>query len=184
MASIKAAVAQDIVDSIITDVKRETDDINNSLVDILDKSIQEYHDEQYRIMNAKLDRIRESNDKTTLKKESELRFEVSQKLRDRRSELFAEFNDRLKTEVVGFLNSSDYANFLNDVVINNYKEGDVVALRKQDIPLITTKCNMREKEFELGGLMIESNQKVYDFTLMSRYKDALQAFIAKSNVNI
>lgn len=184
MPSIKAAVAQDIVDSIIADVKRETDEINNSLVEMLDKSIQEYHDEQHRIMNSKLDAIREQNDKAILKKESEMRFEVSQKLRDKRSELFASFNDNLRRDVEQFLNSPDYPKFLNEVINIHYQDGDVVVARKQDIPLITKACSFREKEFELGGLMIESNQRVYDFTLMSRYKDALQSFIAKSNVNI
>ena len=184
MASIKAAVAQDIVDSIIADVKRETDEINNSLVDMLDKSILEYKNEQYRIMQSKLDIVKEQNEKVMLKRESEMRFEVSQKLRDRRTELFNEFNERLRADVLAFLNSTEYKEYLNEVIKSNYKDGDVVVIRKEDIALLETKCNVRERNFEMGGLMIESQQKVHDFTLDSRYKEALQSFIAKSNVNI
>lgn len=184
MASIKAAVAQEIVDSIIADVKQETEDINLRLVDMLENSIREYRNDKENVMNARIDTLKEAREKEKVKIESELRYEVSQKLRDHRSDLFDAFNQSLKQDVLDFLNSDAYARYLQDSVAKYAKKGDTLVMRSQDVALIQGDYTIREKAFEMGGVMIESEQIVHDFTLLSRYKDALQAFIAKSNVNI
>ena len=184
MASIKAAVAQEIVDSIIADVKKETEDINLRLVDMLDNSIREYRNDKENGVNARLDLLKEAREKEKVKIESELRYEVSQKLRDYRSDLFETFNQSLKAEVLAFLDSAAYARYIQDVVKKYAQSGDTLVLRSQDVALVDGDYTIREKAFEMGGIMIESDQIVHDFTLLSRYKDALQAFIAQSNVNI
>lgn len=184
MASIKAAVAQDIVDSIIADVKQETDNINNRLVEMLDTQIDEYRVEKLQQFDIKVQKVREERQKVKLKMESELRFDVSQKLRQRRTELFETFNEELKKDVMAFLNSSEYPVYLNRIISDFAQEGDKILIRQEDFDKVDTQLELIPKALEMGGIMIETTQTIRDFSLESRYKDALQTFIAKSNVNI
>lgn len=184
MASIKAAVAQDIVDSIIADVKQETDDINNRLVEMLDTQIDEYRSEKTQQYEIKVQKVREDRQKIKLKMESELRFDVSQKLRQRRSELFESFNEALKKDVIEFMNSPEYPAYLNSIIKKYAQNGDKILIRQEDFDKVDTHLELVPKALEMGGVMIETTQTIRDFSLESRYKDALQTFIAKSNVNI
>lgn len=182
--SIKAAVAQDIVDSIINDVKEQTEQINNSLMQMLEKSVADYRLERESVVDSKISQFKEEHDKDALRIESELRYQVSQKLRDKRSELYDAFNQELRADVIKFLNSDAYPKYLNTIIEKYGEEGNVIGVREQDKHLIEHDVPIKVMNLEMGGLMIESQTMVQDFSLASRYKEALQKFIAKSNVNI
>lgn len=182
--SIKAAVAQEIVDSIIKDVQKQTHDINNSLVNMLENNVTKYRNEKTAIVDSKIQQIKDELDKKTLMIESEMRFEVNQKLRKVRSDLFDAFNLELKNEILKFVASPSYDHYLNNLILKHATEGSTIYLRDEDVKRIPKDLKIKVVKLEMGGLKIEIGSTVRDFTLESRYKEALQTFIAKSNVYI
>src|SRR5690554_2780649 len=184
MTSIKVTVAQEIVDSIIADMQQETNNINNRLVDMLESSVDDYRQERYHTMRKQLDVIKDRFEKNKVRMESELRFEMNKTLREKRSILFDSFKKKLYQSLLDFLKTENYHDYLNTILNENYRDGDVVILRQEDFDKIQGLYTMMPGNLELGGLKIERNHTLYDFSLKSRYEDALQTFIAESKITL
>lgn len=184
MTSVKATVAQEIVDSIIADMKQETNNINNRLVDMLESSVDDYRQEKLSTVMRQLDVVKDQIEKNKLRMESELRFEMSKTLREKRNILFNSFKDELYQSLLDFLKTDTYPDYLNTILKENVQEGDRVILRQEDVDKIEGIYPIKLGNLELGGLKIERNNTILDFSLASRFEDALKTFISESNITL
>ncbi|CAM4324015.1 hypothetical protein [Erysipelothrix aquatica] len=188
MENIKAKVTQDIVDSIIEDVKRETNDINSHFDKRLQQEVDEYREKKESIINTKLETLRDKADRERFKLESEMRFEVAKALREKRNALLAQFEKELKDDLARFLQSDGYSAYLNGTL--DYLESRIdltrakILVRKQDYELLNRKVHAEYADLKMGGLMCEFENSILDFSFETRFKNAMTEFINESKVNI
>ncbi|QIK57668.1 hypothetical protein G7059_07330 [Erysipelothrix sp. HDW6A] len=188
MTSVKAQVTQGIVDTIVSEVRNESNEMNTQFTERLQSQLDEYTQEKKKTFDSKLNLIKDKVSKERSKIESELRFENNRKLRNERSLLLDELKESLTKDILEFINTKEYASYLNQI-IQTLKERVnahdlIVKVRAEDHKLITEDVTVESIELPMGGIICEYQNLVFDYSLKTRFDTAIETFIKNSNVGI
>lgn len=187
MSGEKQKMSESIVDSIISEVEATTLKMENEYQNTVQKEIDDYRSQVELSINQKIETIRKREEKKRSTQESELRFSVSQKLRQHRLELYNKFEMDMKNNILKFLESDGYKVYLNDVVKSIQEQGidqeGVFKFREQDFKLLKNdQVSCISQDLELGGIIFETKTKVYDYSLLTRFNNAMETFVKESQL--
>ncbi|QIK69936.1 hypothetical protein G7062_06390 [Erysipelothrix sp. HDW6C] len=187
MAGEKAKITLEIVDSIVEDVQARTVEINEGFKTQIEEEVRSYRNQKEGALRTQIERIENQAAKEQSKLEAEMRFDVAKKLRAKRAELMKEFSNSLHDDVVAFSHSDQYKHYFESALETLKHEFDLkestFKVREEDRSFVEG-LNYEITDLPLGGFICEHGKQVYDFTLETRYQDAIKTFIAQSNVGI
>lgn len=106
--------------------------------------------------------------------QAEQRYATMASLLKYRQELLNDYIESLKVKILEFKNSSEYDQYLKDA-IGSVSEPILVHLDKSDQSRITN-IEVKVIDLPLGGVLVETKDKIYDYSFKTRLNDAITQF--------
>ncbi|AZK44179.1 ATPase [Erysipelothrix piscisicarius] len=186
MAGEKAKVSKEIVNIIDEEARNYTEMSQRAQKEKVDSELSAYKIQVEYSIKSRIRSIKDREEKKRSRVESELRFSVQKRLRMRRQELLDSFGNEIKEKVVHFRKSEDYKNYLDQCLDGLNLDPTlpvVISICREDQLLFDVKnATIEFIELELGGFLCEVGNVVYDYTLDSRFNDAMKYFVQESQL--
>ena len=187
MAGTKKEITQGIVDQIIQEVNHQRDLMQAGYERDVDQEIETYKNEQTLLIEKEIETYRDKRMKEKVKLDSSMKFEVDRKLRLHRIELLESFKQELIEKITQYRNSSKYGEDIRAIIQTHQdivKDDCLVIVREEDAQFVPTNANVRYESLEMGGIRFEMGNKVLDYTLKTRFEEAIDTFINNSNLEL
>lgn len=182
MPGEKKRASEEIIEGIFERSNQAIDDLDHGQERQLESVLDSYKlelDQNYIEKTSQLKRHYQSIQKSL---EHNIRYENLSELRKFRTELLNEFEQNLRNSLSDYRMTEDYAHYLEDKVSEYAKdEHAVIYLDESEITKIDDN-RIQTKKLPLGGIIIEDEHYIYDFSLENKLKEMIEEFIQKSEL--
>lgn len=171
--------------------QRAADQITSRIKSYAKEVIQKEHDDQITAIQNELKQYRKDLQKhfderlkleeqqfnqSITQKQALQRYEVQQNLLRFRQSLLEAFKQRLITELQDFRKHPGYHDYLKQVIQDTVGDGAAIILLDHDDAGFINDARVQYQSLPLGGIKIEQDQMIYDYSFTTRLEEALEGF--------
>ena len=182
MPGEKKRASEEMIEGIFERSSQAVDDLDHGQERQLESVLDSYKlelDQNYIEKTSQLKRHYQSIQKGL---EHNIRYENLSELRKFRTELLNEFEQSLRNSLSDYRMTEDYTHYLEDKVSEYAKdEKAVIYLDVTEIEKLNDK-RVQTKKLPLGGIIIEDEHYIYDFSLENKLEQMIKEFIQKSEL--
>lgn len=164
--------------AIINELQKQKEQIilqeHDAVIDTYKQSIEDYKKEIEKMYQDKLKAQETLMSQEIKQVTSSQRYRQMQEMLSYRKELLDQFTDDLKADIERFRSSDAYPVYL-DTVLQSVSNPTLVICDVKDEGFIDFH-NITTVTLPLGGIKIETETQIYDFTLKSRLDEAIGKF--------
>lgn len=177
---------QKATDTIIALIQSHTDAIIQSAHDeklkTLKEAIEDDNQHLYKEFETQLEDYNIELEQKLKQFKSSLRYQGMVEMLDFRQSLVDALETSLKASIQDYRSTQDYQMYL-EACINSIDFYDVIYLDTMDLDKIQN-SKVQVKPLRLGGVIIESDQKIYDFSLEHRLKLSLDSLLHMESLQL
>ncbi len=182
MPGEKKRASKEMIEGIFERSSQAVDDLDLGQERQLESVLEAYKtelDQNYIEKTSQLKRHYESVQKGL---EHNLRYENLSQLRKYRTHLLKDFEQSLKNSLIDYRMTEDYRHYLEKKVEEHAKDDNtVIYLDESNLDKIND-ARTQSKKMEMGGIIIEDEHYIYDFSLEAKLDQMIEEFIQKSEL--
>lgn len=181
MSGEKKRVSDEIVNVIDMRAQKAIELLDHGQSEQVDSLLSNYRTSVENQYEEKLKRLKEKQAHLEHRETSALEFGTISELKRYRNELLNEFKVSLEKEVIEFTqDETKYKEYITSI-LSKVESGGVVSISSRDLALVEG-FETEVKELRLGGLMYTLDNRLYDFSLETRFNNAMKKFVETSQL--
>lgn len=181
MSGEKKRVSDEIVRVIESRAQKAIELLDHGQSEQVDSLLNTYRLSVQKQYEEKLKRLKEKQVHLEHREISALGFGTISELKRYRNELLGEFKASLEEEIMEFTRDEvKYKEYIESV-LSKVEPGGVISISYSDLPLVEG-YQSEVKELRLGGLMYSLDNRLFDFSLETRFNNAIKKFVETSQL--
>lgn len=185
MAGEKAKATQLIIKAIETQSQALITKEHDQQIDIVKTQLADYKKDLEKHFSSLLNQDKEQFQDQLKQASSLQRYHIQQNVLRFRQSLLDAYNASLKDKISAFKESPDYINYLKEIIHDLLEDGEnaIIYLDASDLDKIQDE-RVQERNLPLGGLIIEKDRQVYDYSFEEQLSKVLEDFQKNSKLQV
>lgn len=128
-----------------------------------------------------LDTLKKELNLALKKESSSLKQALHQSLLEAKQKDFQSFEEEIKEEILIFKNTPEYKTYLEDCIQSVKEDITKIFLDSSDLHYYE---NAEPLDLPLGGILIETENKIYDFSLQEKLNKEIKTLQTQTHLNV
>lgn len=150
--------------------------------EMLEEALSVYRALKEEEYQGKIAQLKETLHTQTMQEHARIEFETSRTLLKKRQSLLDKYRRQLCTHIESFRKTQAYQKYLSDALLSVGMDRIIqITVDESDAPLLDSEVLLL-KPLDLGGVIVETDSEIFDFSLESRLNDAMDYFTNNSKL--